>query len=116
MSGSAAEWVRPRALRDISICHARVTRQLSSTISSSAATDRLGTRWLYQRGVYLWKFQGKAELMLDSFKSVILCARRETRTLFDTLQALLRVGDVRKLEKDVLEVYVAMIHYQYGGY
>ena len=41
---------------------------------------------------------------------VVLYTRGETRTLFDTLQALLRlVGDVRNLEKDVLKVYVAVI-------
>ena len=38
---------------------------------------------------------------------VVLYTRGETRTLFDTLQALLRlVGDVGNLDKDVLKVYL----------
>ena len=38
---------------------------------------------------------------------VVLYTRGEMRTLFDTLQALLRlVGDVGNLDKDVLKVYL----------
>jgi hypothetical protein len=43
---------------------------------------------------------------------IVLYTRAEKRTPFDTLQALLRlVGDVKNLEKDVPEVYVAKIHF-----
>lgn len=58
---------------------------------------------------------GRALRNLVGRSLVALYTRGETKTLFDTLQALLRlVGDVKNLEKDVLKVYVAMIHLQYG--
>jgi hypothetical protein len=49
--------------------------------------------------------------------AILLYARGQIRTLFNTLQALILrlVGDVRNLEKDVLKVYVTKIHFfQYG--
>ena len=46
---------------------------------------------------------------------VALYTRGETRTLFDTVQALHRIGDVNILEKDVLKVCVATICFQYNS-
>ena len=46
---------------------------------------------------------------------VVMYTRGKTRTLFDMLQKFLRlVGDLKILEKDVLRVYAAVIHLQYG--
>ena len=58
---------------------------------------------------------GRAIRNLVGRSLVVMYTRGETKTLFDTLQAFLRlVGDVRNLEKDVLRVYEAVIHLQYG--
>jgi len=55
---------------------------------------------------------GRAFRNLVGRSLVALYTRGETRTLFDTLQALLRlVGDVKSLEKDVVRMYVVMIHF-----
>jgi hypothetical protein len=59
---------------------------------------------------------GRALRNLVARSLVVMYTRGETRTLFDTLQAFLRlVGDVKNLEKDVLRVYEAMIDFQYGS-
>ena len=50
---------------------------------------------------------GRALRNLVGRSLVVLYTRGETRTLFDTLQALLcLVGDVGNLDKDVLKVYL----------
>lgn len=55
---------------------------------------------------------GRALRNLVGRSLVTLYTRGETRTLFDTLQALLRlVGDVRNLDKDVVKMYVTMVHF-----
>ena len=50
---------------------------------------------------------GRALQNLVGQTLVVLYTRGETRTLFNTLQALLHlVGDVGNLDKDVLKVYL----------